>query len=80
MLLVTRVGCYVAMIHGENEAEHQHYEGLHGWNFSVKDGRFVIRRGRGNDAGIDVANELGAAAEVACSSEDNLVFVAMRKR
>ncbi|MGE5221831.1 MAG: class I SAM-dependent methyltransferase [Omnitrophica WOR_2 bacterium] len=42
MAAVTRPGGLVALEHLRNEAEHEHYLGLHQWNLDLQDGLFVI--------------------------------------
>jgi SAM-dependent methyltransferase len=42
MVGVLKPGCSLVTFHEANEAEHQNYEGLHQWNFSVREGRLVV--------------------------------------
>jgi SAM-dependent methyltransferase len=42
MLTVTREGCYVLLVHRQNEAVHAHYEGLHQWNLATENNDFII--------------------------------------
>lgn len=80
MIAVAREGGLVALCHEENEAEHQQYGQLHVWNFTVEDGRFVIRRGNKASRAIDVAREVSALGELRCSVEDGFVFVEIHKK
>src|SRR5262249_54485561 len=36
------VGGKAVLLHHPNEAERNHYDGLHQWNFDIQNGRFVI--------------------------------------
>ena len=42
MMGVLKPGCSLVTFHEANEAERQNYEGLHQWNFSVKESRLVV--------------------------------------
>lgn len=42
MLEVLKPGCALVTFHEANEAEHQHYHGLHQWNFSADNGRLIV--------------------------------------
>jgi SAM-dependent methyltransferase len=42
MIAVLRPGCSLVTFHEANEAEHQKYQGLHQWNFSVRESRLVV--------------------------------------
>lgn len=42
MLAVLKPGCSLITWHEANEAEHQNYEGLHQWNFEVREGRVQV--------------------------------------
>ena len=42
MMTVIKPGCSLVTFHEANEAEHQQYEGLHQWNFSVRDDRLIV--------------------------------------
>lgn len=42
MLIVVKPGRRVVLQHATNEAEHEHYVGLHQWNFDEEDGQFII--------------------------------------
>lgn len=46
MLRVARTGGLVLLIHAENEAEREHYNGFHQWNITERNGRLVIWRDR----------------------------------
>ena len=52
MLSVVKKGGIVATEHSPNEAESQKYEGLHQWNFELRDGAFVCWR-QGQSINID---------------------------
>ncbi|HEX6797795.1 MAG TPA: methyltransferase domain-containing protein [Ktedonobacterales bacterium] len=42
MVEVVKPGAWVWLTHYVNEAEQEHYEGLHQWNFCLEDEQFVI--------------------------------------
>ncbi|MEX0332214.1 MAG: methyltransferase domain-containing protein, partial [Puniceicoccaceae bacterium] len=42
MLGVLKPGCSLVTFHEANEAERQNYEGLHQWNFSVRESRLIV--------------------------------------
>ena len=61
MFAVVRPGGYVVLRHGPNEAERNHYRGLHQWNLEASGDRLVVW-GRGESH--DVGSRLGPAAEL----------------
>jgi|GEM_PF-778443 SAM-dependent methyltransferase len=64
MLWVVKEGCYVVLNHNHNEADHQNFEGLHQWNFTVVNGDFIIRRGAKE---VNVTREIAPLGD--CESE-----------
>jgi ubiquinone/menaquinone biosynthesis C-methylase UbiE len=62
MIAVAKPGCYVAMYHYENEGETEKYEGFHQWNFTVKNGDFVIRDRFGKS--VNVTKRFSRIAEI----------------
>lgn len=77
MIRVAKEGCYVVLDHIENEAENENYQGLHQWNFTVREGNFTIAS---RDIVIDISRELSSLGELVCSSENNWVRVHIRKK
>jgi len=75
MLKVVRVGGFVLLRHHPNEAEHGQYNGFHHYNFDSRDSRFVIWN---KSMMVDVADFLGAQAEVECAMP-GYVDVVIRK-
>lgn len=63
MVEVVRPGAWVWLTHYVNEAEQEHYEGLHQWNFCLEDEQFVIWNKHDR---IVVAEHLPSAAEIRC--------------
>ena len=61
MVRAVKPGCWVVLFHYLNEAEQEHYEGLHQWNFSAENGKFVIWNKQRH---IVVEDHLPLAAEV----------------
>jgi hypothetical protein len=43
---LVRPGGWIVLDHADREADHQRFQGLHQWNFSVVDGRFQIEDAR----------------------------------
>lgn len=41
-LAVTRIGGMVLLVHMDCEGEHGHYNGLHKWNITIRDGRLIF--------------------------------------
>lgn len=77
ILLVTKRGCYALLEHIENEAEKQHYLGLHQWNFTLV-GRDLIVRGR--KSLTNVSSELSALGDFQCSVEGDWIRASIRRR
>ncbi|MBZ5536897.1 MAG: class I SAM-dependent methyltransferase [Acidobacteriia bacterium] len=77
MVRVAREGCFVVLDHIENEAENENYQGLHQWNFTVREGIFTITS---RDIVIDVCRELSSLGDFVCSSENKWVRVHIRKK
>jgi hypothetical protein len=46
MVALVRPGGWIVLDHADREADHQRFQGLHQWNFSVVDGRFQIEDAR----------------------------------
>lgn len=63
MVEVVKPGAWVWLTHYINEAEQEHYEGLHQWNFCLDDEQFVIWNKRER---LVVAEHLPSAAEIHC--------------
>jgi len=69
MLEVVKAGCYVLMEHHPDEAEHNHYTGLHQWNFSMNDaGEFIIGSKRGQ---VNVSRKYAHLCRIQCEVIDN---------
>lgn len=76
MLRVAKPGCFVALGHTENEALVENFQGLHQWNFGVKDGEFMIE---GADRRWNVSRELAHLGEFQCCCRNHWVQVHIRK-
>ena len=78
MVKLVKPGCYVAMLHGENEAEAENYLGFHQWNFTIRDGAFVIF---GKTETHNMTEELAAIATVESHrDEGQLIAVSILKK
>jgi SAM-dependent methyltransferase len=76
MLAVLKPGCSLVTFHEANEGEHQNYEGLHQWNFSVEEGRLIVwnREGR-----RDVVQECTEAQGFVIEGDRNYIKFTMTK-
>jgi SAM-dependent methyltransferase len=77
MLTLVKPGHYLMLEHAVNEGETMKYDGLHQWNFCIKDGHFTIWR-PGWKADAQAAFE--ARADIEARIKDNWLVVAMKKR
>jgi SAM-dependent methyltransferase len=76
ILLVTKRGCFAVLDHAENEGETQGYQGLHQWNFMVRDGDLIVR---GVHHAANVSRQLSLIGNFRCSLNDNWVKVVIQK-
>jgi SAM-dependent methyltransferase len=77
MVRVTRPGGLTALYHAPDEAEAQSYSGLHQWNFSLKDDRFVVS---GRSRRTDIANHVAALGECSATLEVGWILAVIRRR
>jgi SAM-dependent methyltransferase len=78
MVKLVKPGCYVALRHGENEAEAENYLGFHQWNFTIRDGALTIF---GKTETHNMTEELAAIATVESHREaDTVIIAAICKR
>lgn len=78
MVSLVKPGRYVALRHGENEAEAENYLGFHQWNFTIRDGSFVIF---GKTETHNMSEKLAAIATVeSYRDKDNVIVVSIRKK
>jgi SAM-dependent methyltransferase len=77
ILLVTKKDCFALLDHAENEGEKQGYSGLHQWNFTIRDGNFIIE---GAGAATNISHLFGHLGDFQCSIRNNWVRVCIRKR
>jgi 2-polyprenyl-3-methyl-5-hydroxy-6-metoxy-1,4-benzoquinol methylase len=77
MLCVVKENCFVGLRHVENEAENANYFGLHKWNFTIQDGRLLLKS---RFELVDVAREIASIGEVTCYFEDKWVIARIRKK
>jgi SAM-dependent methyltransferase len=61
MVAVCRPGGYVHLSHLDNEAEHERYTGLHQWNLTVDEGRFILWS---REKRIDIWSEIAEIANI----------------
>jgi SAM-dependent methyltransferase len=78
MVAVGKPGAVIAARHKNDEARVEAYEGLHQWNLTVEDGRWLLWN-RSNR--IDLFEEVAADADpILVKDEGDWHFVALRKR
>jgi 2-polyprenyl-3-methyl-5-hydroxy-6-metoxy-1,4-benzoquinol methylase len=77
MIAVVKENCFVGLRHLENEAENANYSGLHKWNFTIQNGRFLLKS---RFESVDVAHEIASIGEVECYFEDKWVIARIRKK
>jgi SAM-dependent methyltransferase len=73
MVKLVKPGCYVAMLHGENEAEAENYLGFHQWNFTIRDGAFIVF---GKTETHNITEELAEIATVKAHQEEGKLIIA----
>ncbi len=76
MLSVVKNGGLICLGHNQNEAGRENYLGFHQWNFTEDDGDFVFWS---KHETINVSRELGSAALVDASCQNQWVAVNIRK-
>lgn len=76
MVRVAKPGCEAVLYHAPNEAETQEYTGLHQWNFTLEDGRFVVT---GKGVRTDVADALKDVGVCTASLHENWILTVIRK-
>ena len=77
MLGVAKPHGFVLLKHFRNEGESAGYEGLHQWNFDVRDGRPVVWS---HAVEYDLSGEVGAAADIDAGFRDGWVEWTLRPR
>ena len=63
MLYVCKTGGKLILVHFDNEAECENYDGLHQWNLNVRDSKFTIWRG---ERKLDAGEIFGEYADIEC--------------
>jgi SAM-dependent methyltransferase len=76
MVLVAKPGCEAVLFHAPNEAETQEYTGLHQWNFTLEDGRFVVT---GKNGRTDVAEALREVGVCTARLHEDWILTVIRK-
>jgi SAM-dependent methyltransferase len=77
ILLVTKKDCFALLDHAENEGENQGYSGLHQWNFTARDGNFIIE---GAGEATNIPHLFGHLGDFQCSIRNDWVRASIRKR
>ena len=77
MLLVTKRRRKVVLVHQLNEGSNELYRGLHQWNFTERNGEFLISA-PGRDT-TNVSRKLGAAANVSVTRKNGWLTAVIRK-
>ena len=68
-LRVVKPSCWVALWHVENEGQRERYDGVHQWNFTSKDGKFVIWNQKVHY--YDVLRELSQADQIVMERQNH---------
>lgn len=79
MVALTRPGGFIVLRHEENEGCNELYQALHKWDFTCRDGRFIIAGPGPNGPSRDVNSMLSGKAEIECSVDAGVILVIMRK-
>lgn len=77
MLQVVEPGCCVYLDHEQNEAEREHWRGLHQWNFQVRDGRFLLSDARHE---VDLGHRFASQAELEIDGSGDRAVAVFRRR
>lgn len=76
MLKVLKPNCYIFLQHNINEAENEHYEGFHQWNFVIIKGDFVIWN---KEEKYNVTEIFKKKADITCKMSHNWITVYIKK-
>jgi SAM-dependent methyltransferase len=76
MVRVAKPGCEAVLYHAPNEAETQEYTGLHQWNFTLEDGRFIVT---GKAGRTDVAEALREIGVCTARMHEGWILTVIRK-
>jgi SAM-dependent methyltransferase len=79
MIAVTKSNGFVILLHVENEGKNEDYNQLHKWDFTGRDGHFIISGPGPTGRTVDVTETLGPLGSVQCIVDSNVVLVAVRK-
>lgn len=82
LLHVLKVNGTLRLVYAENEAEHEHYQGFHQWNFTEENGEFIIWN---RDININISDALRNIADVNVTTKTieggrRLIDVAINKK
>lgn len=77
MLLVTKMGGRLGLVHNRNEAETENYQGFHQWNFDVRDEHFIIWN---RETEVDVSATFAAYSDIKAFRTGETVSVFFKKR
>jgi hypothetical protein len=75
-LCVVRLGCWVVLVHGTNEAVNENWSGLHQWNFCGENDDFVIWN---RTSRVNVSQRLRPYADIRCRDDGKGVTAEFRK-
>lgn len=77
MIAVSKPEGFVVLTHRENEGKNQRYRELHQWDFTMRNGDFIISDKHGRIK--NVSKKLAAFCEVECSRENGDILTVIRK-
>jgi SAM-dependent methyltransferase len=77
MIEATKPGGMIFLWHAQDEAENQNYDGLHQWNFTLRNGGLLVRNG---SRVLDVNAAFGSSLKVVrCELVDGMIQAVYRK-
>jgi SAM-dependent methyltransferase len=77
MIAATKPGGIIFLWHNQDEAEHLSYQGLHQWNFRLRNGELLVWKG---NRVLNVNRDFSESLEVLrCDMEGDMIHAAYRK-
>jgi SAM-dependent methyltransferase len=77
MVEVAKPGGLIRLVHSVDEGQEQAYAGLHQWNLTDENGRFIVWN---RSERVDVSDRLAGRCEVSARRENGTLIVEIRKR
>ncbi len=77
MIAVLKPGCSLVSLHEANEGEHNGYEGVHQWNFSLRESRLMLWNHQGQ---YDVLENCQDVAHYHLQTEERTIRLTLTKK